>query len=200
MSIDEVALRQMLDKEAIRDVLVKYTRGMDRCDDAVMAQAYHDDACEDHIDYVGSASEFIKCSRLGHQAYFKSHNHYVTNQSIEIDDDVAHVESYFLAALRSKAGPAQMVGGRYVDRMQRRSGRWGIVKRVCIVEWQGQLNVSSSTFQEEDIFLRGERSCDDISYLRPLDITRLQRVPSWYVCAESDDLLIKVASKGSDNG
>ena len=198
MPIDEIALRQLLDKEAIRDVLVKCTRGMDRCDDGVMGQAYHDDACEDHVDYVGPASEFIRCSRAGHQAYFDGHNHYVTNQSIEIDGDIAHVESYFLAALRPKGGPAQMVGGRYVDRMERRGGRWGIVRRVCIVEWQGQLNVSPPPFQQ-DVSLRGERSREDISYLRPLDITRPRQVPKWYDSGNASDIRI-TASRGNDNG
>ena len=33
-------------------------------------------------------------------------------------------------------------GGRYVDRLERRDGRWAIVDRVCVVEW----NAESTSF------------------------------------------------------
>lgn len=188
MPSDEAMLRQILDKEAIRDVLLKYTRGMDRCDDAIMAQSYHKDAREDHVDYVGPALEFIECARIGHQSHFDGHSHYITNQSIELDGDIAHVESYFLAALWRKAGPAQMVGGRYVDRVERRSGQWGIVRRACIVEWQGELNDSLHKLQQ-DGSLRSERNRDDISYLRPLELRRPDQVPKWRSTEKPTELI-----------
>ena len=173
---DGVSLSRLLDKEAIREALLKYTRGMDRHDDAVMAEAYHPHAREDHVDYIGDAATFIEHARLGHGRYFDAHNHYITNQLIDLDGDVAHVETYFLAALRRKDGPIDMVGGRYIDLFERRDGQWAIVKRACVVEWQGVLNEAQNPFPP-NVPLRGDQGPDDISYQRPLELTRPDRRP-----------------------
>jgi hypothetical protein len=30
------------------------------------------------------------------------------------------------------------LGGRYIDRFERRDGRWAIAARKCVVDWQGE--------------------------------------------------------------
>ena len=41
-------LRQLLDRQAIEDVLFRYCRGVDRGDAALIASAYHPDAIDEH--------------------------------------------------------------------------------------------------------------------------------------------------------
>ena len=56
---------------------------------------------------------------------------------MEIDCDEAHAETYHLFAgtEREPANHMTISGGRYVDRPERRDGRWAIVDRVCVVEF-----------------------------------------------------------------
>ena len=50
------ALDEMLAREEIRQCLLRYTRGIDRHDTALVASAYHADAIDDHTDYIGLGS------------------------------------------------------------------------------------------------------------------------------------------------
>jgi hypothetical protein len=62
----------------------------------------------------------------------------------------AHAETYYLF-VGTDCEPANHVtvsGGRYVDRLERRDGRWAIADRVCVVEWNAE---STSLITEEVI-------------------------------------------------
>lgn len=171
---EEMALRRLLDKEAIREAALLYTRGIDRHDDDIMARAYHADATDDHGAYIGDPAGFIVHAREGHSRNWDVHHHYIMNQTIDLEGDTAHVETYFLATLRRKAGPIDMVGGRYVDRFEKREGRWAVADRACLVEWNGELSATEASM-DPDLFLQGSWDRDDISYQRPLRLDRPHR-------------------------
>jgi len=170
----EAALQRLLDKEEIREACLKYTRGVDRHDEEIAAGAYHDGAVDDHGTFIGDAGGFLKHVNDLHARNWNMHHHYITNQSIDLDGDVAHAETYYLAALRREDGTMDLAGGRYVDRFERRDGRWAIADRACLVEWSGELPKAAG--EVGDLFLSGsawDRS--DISYQRPLKLTRPHR-------------------------
>jgi hypothetical protein len=55
----------------------------------------------------------------------------------ELQHDVAAVESYFLlfnAQSEARGGEHELVGGRYLDRFERRSGDWRIAVREIVVD------------------------------------------------------------------
>lgn len=168
--MDQQALVRLLDKEAIREAILTQARGVDRHDDEMVARTYHEGAREDHGHYIGDAAGFIAHARRGHERYFDAHQHYVTNQTIDLDGDAAHAETYYLAALRRKDGGVDLVGGRYLDRLERRGGRWAIAQRACLVEWNGELSPGRADLA--DLFLQGRRDREDLSYQRPLEVTR----------------------------
>ena len=174
MDIDAAEIRRLLDKEAIREASLRYTRGIDRHDDDIMAQAYHPDATDDHGGYIGDPAGFIAHSKKAHSGDWNVHHHYIGNQTIDLDGDTAHVETYFLAALRRKTGPVDIVGGRYVDRFERREGRWAIADRVCLVEWNGELK-PAQTPADPSLYMHGTWDRNDVSYQRPLTVTRPHR-------------------------
>jgi hypothetical protein len=174
MELDMNAIRALLDKEAIREASLRYTRGIDRHDDEIMGQAYHADATDDHGAYIGDPAGFIQHAKSGHSRNWDVHHHYITNQTIDLDGDIAHVETYFLAALRRKDGAIDLVGGRYVDRFERRGGRWAVADRACLVEWNGELG-TTTTSMDPDLFLHGTWDRSDISYQRPLKLSRPHR-------------------------
>ena len=129
MSIDEKterALRVLLDKQEIHEVLMRYCRGIDRCDAELLHSVYHPDATDDHGLFKGKAADFIPWA-LKALVRDEGTSHYIANELIEVDGDVAHCESYFFGIHRrqEKDGTtADLVfAGRYADRFERRAGR-----------------------------------------------------------------------------
>ncbi len=139
--ISDAALRELLDRQEILDCIHRYTRGMDRHDKEMVLSAYHPDAIDDHGLYCGVAKDFVDWACWFHDQNQTLHHHYVTNHSVEIDGDTAHAETYWLFVGVNKDGthPLTLSGGRYIDRFERRDGKWGIAARTCLIEWQGDL-------------------------------------------------------------
>src|SRR5919201_1653154 len=133
---------ELTDRAEIVDCLHRYARGMDRLDRELARSAYHDDAIDDHAAFVGPVDAFLDWA-FGYHSSQVRHQHYVTNHHIELDGDQAHVESYFLfvATEQDPAAPLTMYGGRYVERFERREGRWAIGARACLPEWNTGLPV-----------------------------------------------------------
>lgn len=70
-------------------------------------------------------------------------------------------------------------GGRYVDRFERRDGRWAIAARVCLVEWQSDATslLSPELVEFLDTVQTVARDTSDNSYDRPLVIARSAASP-----------------------
>jgi SnoaL-like domain len=178
MAIDEAALQRLLDKEEIREALLKYNRGTDRHDEDLMRQAYHPDARDDHGGYIGDREGLIRYVNAVHTENWRAHHHFVTNMSIEIDGDVAHCETYSLVTLARREGGTIDVGaGRYIDRLEKRGGKWAIVDRVNLVEYVGAIPEAGDGAVDHDMFVRGAWDRSDPSYLRPLKLERPNRCP-----------------------
>ena len=47
------------DREAIRDCLYRYSRGVDRCDEDMLRSVYWEDAIDDHCLFTGQREELI---------------------------------------------------------------------------------------------------------------------------------------------
>jgi len=129
-------LQALLDREAIRDCLFRYCRGIDRCDEAALRSAYWEDATDCHGAWNGSAAGFID-QALHRLRQGGRRVHQVNNIAIELHGEVAAVESSFLA-LQSAAGKPELetfLCGRYVDRFERRQGEWRIAARTVVYDW-----------------------------------------------------------------
>jgi len=87
MDIDGAAVQAMLDKEAIREVSLRYTRGIDRHDADLLRSAYHADACDDHGAFIGSGADFVDYANRTHAQNWGTHQHHVTNQLIDLDGE-----------------------------------------------------------------------------------------------------------------
>ena len=160
----------------IRACIERYARGMDRRDREVLRSAYHDGAVDDHVGFVGEVDDFIDWAFAYHSTQTR-YQHYLLNHTADIDGDQAHAETYYLfvGTDREPANHLTLSGGRYVDRLERRNGRWAIVDRVCVVEWNAE---STSLVTDEVIAMMAptmrvathDRS--DPSYDRPLVAAR----------------------------
>jgi hypothetical protein len=164
----------------IFDCIQRYARGMDRRDRPLLRSAYHDDAVDDHVGFVGSVEDFIDWAFAYHSTQTR-YQHYLLNHTAEVNGDEAHAETYYLfvATDREPANHMTLSGGRYVDRFERRDGRWAIVDRVCVVEWNAE---STSLLTEEILALLPDiksatHDHNDPSYTRPLMATRASANP-----------------------
>ena len=164
----------------IVDCMQRYARGMDRRDRPLLRSAYHDDAVDDHVGFVGPVEDFIDWAFAYHSTQTR-YQHYLLNHTAEVNGDEAHAETYYLfvATDREPANHMTLSGGRYVDRFERRDGRWAIVDRVCVVEWNAE---STSLLTEEILALLPDiksatHDRNDASYTRPLTATRASANP-----------------------
>jgi hypothetical protein len=160
----------------IRECIERYARGMDRRDREILRSAYHDGAVDDHVGFVGEVDDFIDWAFAYHSTQTR-YQHYLLNHTADVDGDRAHAETYYLFVGTDKepANHLTLSGGRYVDRLERRDGRWAIVDRVCVVEWNAE---STSLVTDEVIAMMAQtmrvatHDRSDPSYDRPLVATR----------------------------
>lgn len=162
-------LQELLDRQEILDCIYRYCRGVDRLDAELVATAYHPDAIDHHGVFCGTVPEFIEWAFAGHRAAHHGHHHYVMNHTCDLDGDTAHTETYYIFAGQNVRGtPYTLHGGRYVDRFERRNGRWAIAYRTSLLEWVGGLtepDLPPVTRVQPGLIARDRT---DSSYTRPL--------------------------------
>jgi hypothetical protein len=163
--LDIAAVRQLLDRQAIWDCLLDYTRGMDRMDPESVKAAYHEDAWDDHGMVVLPGQELAEYGVEYHRLRHRYSQHYLTNHKCEINGDKADAETYFLffGSMLGEHTPSELLGGRYIDELERRDGQWKIANRLCLVEWTSSVIENPPRLDE-----RSSRSREDASYVRPI--------------------------------
>jgi hypothetical protein len=127
---------QLADREAIREVATRYSRGVDRLDGECMKSAYWPDGTDDHGVFVGNAWEFVDHCMVSHLRW-RSTMHCIFNHHIELDADGLHArgEVYNVTHLFRREEPVQETWyGRYLDQYEQRDGEWRILHRVCVYE------------------------------------------------------------------
>ena len=171
-NVDMSKLQTVIDKQEIYDVLMRYCRGIDRCDMEVLRSAYHPDAIDEHGIFNGSASEFCEFI-LPRQRVYSHSMHSICNVLSEVDGDKAHVESYYVAYIYTKGDDGEFydttVGGRYVDRFEKRDDVWKIAHRVVVMDWN-RVHPSQAVWDEgmfAQLTVRGIKDKTDPVYTRP---------------------------------
>jgi ketosteroid isomerase-like protein len=173
----ETAVAKLADRQEILDCLTRYSRGLDRHDEAMIASAFWDDALDHHGDFVGDPHELAVWGNALHAHSFDAHQHFLTTHTADIDGDTAHTETYWLAVLRRKEnGRSVMIGGRYVDRLERRDGVWKIVVRRTVMESIAE--GERPEFARWQYYVKGTWDHEDISFARPLTLDLPRNVPT----------------------
>lgn len=163
MNLPEGELRELLDREAIRQQLANYCRAVDRLDFPLGYGVFHEDSTADYgADlYQGSGRgviDFICASHL----HALNHSHQICNSTIELDGDQAGSEVYFHSATRLmiEGKLTQIrVYGRYLDRWSRRDGHWAIDLRRALFDFDELREVTLT-----ERFDYGTRDMSDPSY------------------------------------
>jgi hypothetical protein len=154
------------DYESIRGVLYRYCRGVDRLDKDLLRSCFHPNSLDQHGAFSGSGEEFVTwvLDLLGEPGLRTQHA--ISNVMIEIDGERARVESVFTATrLHTASQPARIetFWGRYLDKFERRSGKWAVVHRRVIHDGS-ETRDAGPPMDNAPHFFEGRRDTDDVSY------------------------------------
>ena len=127
--------KQLLDKQAIDEVLQRCCRTLDWLDEPGQASCYWPDAAVDFGFFKGDAAAFVPMV-MQHQREAAKRWHLGTGVMIQVDGDTARAESYGITVGASDAGgQCRMYGGRYLDTLEKRDGEWRISARNYVLDW-----------------------------------------------------------------
>jgi hypothetical protein len=160
------SLEDLMAEAEIRDVHLRFCRGVDRTDFELLRTCFHPDAVIDFGFFEGDVDRFIELSGQSVRAYTGT-THVTGNQQVEVNGGWAWAEHYTHATHRIAAdenGPERdyVTSMRYIDVMERRDGRWAIARRALVLDWSRTDPVQR--FGTEPKTRSGERNPRDISY------------------------------------
>jgi ketosteroid isomerase-like protein len=176
----ESELRTLRDREAIRDVLYRYCRAVDRLDLALLKSCYHEDAYDAHWFFNGNAHDFADYVIGEVLPGCVASEHAISNPIIELDGDRAFCESRVTVLHRLALGDRpeqldQVWHCRYVDLFERRGGEWRISYRHVVADGGREFEVPDLlSLQPPDAL--GRHGSDDAVYAR-FDLERLRPGP-----------------------
>jgi len=158
-----------IDRSEIHQILMRYCRAIDRCDEALLASCYHDDATYDYGESKGLATDFVKNTIQSLKQLASTHHSVSNYYFLELADKTAKVESYCCAYHRIATPGSDtdmIVAGRYLDDFARINEKWLIRHRTYIMDWNQ--NAPSTAIWDRGMFAgltnRGDRSPNDITY------------------------------------
>ena len=175
----ERKLQYLTDLQEIRECIARHSRGCDRHDAECNASAFHEGGVHELGNRVIDGKVYGEHSNAGLGKMFDATIHNPTLQTCEIDGDVAHAESYVIGVLLDNGGEtSRVIAGRYIDRLERRGGRWGIMVRRVTVEVvvEGSAAAMATEGFKQQHYLKGNRDKGDLSYLRPLEWQEADRL------------------------
>ena len=162
------ALQVLLDEREIRGVIYRYVHACDRLDADEMATVYHPGAHDEHGPLRGPESEFRPNVLEALRVAYTFCSHTLGQSRIDfVNDDAAFVETYVIAATGRDVDGGEvvdLVGGRYVDRFERRDGAWKVADRIFAPDWDTQL--PRERWQVPEQWTMGTRDRSDPSYSR----------------------------------
>jgi hypothetical protein len=137
------ALATLIAKDAIADVIARYSRTLDWLDDEGHAGCYWPDAAIDYGFFKGTAAKFVPVV-MAVERQSARRWHMLSGLTILLHD-VAHAsaECYGIAVgtRRTETGEyhAAIYGGRYLDEFEKRGDEWRIAKRDYVLDWSHPL-------------------------------------------------------------
>ena len=160
------AIADLVAKDEIRQAIANLQRGLDRRDAALLGSALHTDAAVDYGFFIGPAAEFCSIMTGGPDGPAQQVTmHRPTNIWIRVEGDRAVSESYVFAYSPSGEGAAAvqaLIGGRYLDRHERRADEWRLTHRTYVLDWNINQPGSGTALPDfPQLFLRGGWRDDD---------------------------------------
>jgi hypothetical protein len=137
MDHDTEELKALLDRERIRAAITRLARGEDRRDAALISAAYWPDSRTDYGVFEGSFDQYLAWVVPGADAITNT-QHVLGQTVIELSGNSARAETHVISYHRVNMGAGERdtcIGGRYLDRMEKRGGEWRIAQRSMLYDW-----------------------------------------------------------------
>jgi hypothetical protein len=167
LQVDARRLDQAISRTEIVQLLARYSRGIDRCDVETLRTIWWPEA---QVDYGTGMSSAMAWSDNVVASLSRMHRtqHLLGNMIIDVDGDRGTAETYCCAYHeldRDGVRLEMVVGGRYLDKLERRNGEWRVLERRYVMDWNRNV---PSTHQEDGFYdhlsRRGGRKPDDPFY------------------------------------
>jgi hypothetical protein len=146
MATTDPVLQEIIDEFQLRRLAHAYCRAVDRGNSAQLKGFYHDDAVDAHGGFsAGTADQFVEQLNAARR-YIRSMQHNITTVNFVINGDTAEGEIYTIA-VHTLAGSGRdidlVVGGRYLDKYEKRAGTWKVLERTIVTDWARVTDPSS---------------------------------------------------------
>jgi hypothetical protein len=134
----DAVLQEMIDEFALRKLVHTYCRAVDRGDIEQLRGLYHDDAVDAHGAFsAGTVDQFFD-QLIASRPYIRAMQHHITTVNFAISGEAAEGEIYTIA-VHTLAGSGHdidvVIGGRYLDKYEKRDGTWRIRERTIVTDW-----------------------------------------------------------------
>jgi ketosteroid isomerase-like protein len=161
--------QEVIDEFQLRKLVHAYCRAVDRGDIESLRSLYHHDAVDKHGEFsAGTVDQFLE-ELTAARPYIRAMQHHITTVNFVIAGDAAEGEIDTIA-VHTLAGRDHdvdlLIGGRYLDKYERREGAWKIGKRTIVTDW-AQIRDPSAMDMSHPITkgtLKGRLDASDPSY------------------------------------
>ena len=162
MTSTPLTIEEFLARESIRDCLLRYCRGVDRCDQELIKSAFHPDAHDDHGKFDGRSWDLAEALVRAKVAGTQFTVHMTGVPFVEFrSEDAATAETYVVATQRAiDDDRIRTFVGRYLDYFERRDQDWRIARRTIVHDWSGYLRAEPLD-QDMSFYAQGGRGSDD---------------------------------------
>jgi SnoaL-like domain len=145
MHANTATLETLIDREAIRDVIIRVARGEDRRHEGLLRSAYWPDATIDFGVMAGALDDYISWCVPGSPAIPVT-QHMLGQTLISLRGESAKCETYVQSYHRVMAEEGERdtaMGGRYLDVLEKRptekGADWRIASRIMLYDWDRDL-------------------------------------------------------------
>lgn len=160
----DIAPDELAARWAIATNLARHSRGVDRNGLDLLRSAYHPEATVAYGMFDGEAAAFaavLTDASAGSPVTL----HRTSNMAIRVAGERARSESYVIAYARTPdegGGWVQrLIGGRYLDRHERRGGSWRLSHRAYVLDWNMNVRAPEAVAAVAPVGLQGgQRDAD----------------------------------------
>ncbi|NLR73189.1 nuclear transport factor 2 family protein [Novosphingobium sp. ERN07] len=130
-------LQAVIDRIEIADVLIRYARAVDRLDSNLFETVWAEKATVDYGEGAEDARAWTR-GMLDRIGSMDRTQHSLSNSLVDVNGNFANAETqctaYHLIA-GDEGATAMIVGGRYLDQLERTAAGWRISQRRYVMDW-----------------------------------------------------------------
>ncbi|WP_067673063.1 nuclear transport factor 2 family protein [Nocardia miyunensis] len=162
---DNSRLDLIADKLELTELVARIARAVDRKDREGILACYAEKSFDDHGRFRGGRDEFAEfiVNNPGFTTASPFLYHLMGQSTFDVEGDEAYGETYFAYWMQTTPDTLYQSIGRYADYFQRIDGRWQLVYRRVVIDWDGTVPATNAV---PGGHFRGTRDKSDPTYTR----------------------------------